>query len=67
MISRVKLREIVPQGGVVLPAHFLVCINDITTTLQGRVSNTLHADNFAAWGTEKHTTIAVHHTQNTID
>ena len=43
MISRqVKLREGVPQGGVVLPTLFLVNINDITTMVPRHVSNTLH-------------------------
>ena len=56
MISRqVKLKEGVPQGGVVSLTLFQVYINitttvqghmsnnDITTTVQGHVSNTLHA------------------------
>ena len=67
-ISRqVKLREGVPQGGVVSPALFLVYINDITTTVPRRVSNTLHADDFAVWCAEEHTTTAVHRIQNTIN
>ena len=67
-ISRqVKLREGVPQGGVVSPTLLLVYINDITTTVPRHVSNTLHADDFAVWCAEEHTTTAVHRIQNTIN
>ena len=64
---QVKLREGVPQGGVVSPTLFLVYINDITTTVPRHVSNTLHADDFAVWCAEEHTTTAVHRIQNTIN
>ena len=68
MISRqVKSREGVPQGCVVLPTLFLVYMNDITTAVPRPVSNTLHADDFAIWYSEEHTTTAVHHIQNTIN
>ena len=67
MISRqVKLREGVHQGGAVSPTLFLVYMDDITTTVPRHVSNTLHADDFAVWCAEEHTTTAVHHIQNTI-
>ena len=62
-ISRqVKLREGVPQGGVVSPTFFLVYMDDITTT----VPNNLHADDFAVWCAKEHITTAVHRIQNTI-
>ena len=70
MISKqVKLREGATQGGVVLPTLFLVYISDniSDTTVPRHVSNTLHADDFAIWCAEEHTTTAVHRTQNTIN
>ena len=67
-ISRqVKLKEGVPQGGVVSPTLFLVYTNDITTTVPRHVSNILHADDFAVWCAEEHTTTAAHRIQNTIN
>ena len=67
-ISRqVKLRKGVLQGGVVSPTLLLVYMNDITTTVLRHVSNTLHADDFAIWCAEEHTTTAVHCIQNTIN
>ena len=70
MISKqVKLRQGATQVGVVLPTLFLVYISDniSDTTVPRRVSNTLHADDFAIWCAEEHTTTAVHLTQNTIN
>ena len=70
MISKqVKLRQGATQVGVVLPTLFLVYISDniSDTTVPRRVSNTLHADDFAIWCAEEHTTTVVHRTQNTIN
>ena len=63
----VKLREGVPQGGVISPTLFLVYINDITTTVPKQVSNTLHADDFAVWNGSEYTTTATHRIQETVN
>jgi len=63
----VKIREGVPQGGVISPTLFLVYINDITSTVPMHVSNTLHADDFAVWCAEQHTSTATHRIQTAIN
>ena len=45
----VKIREDLPQGGVISPVLFLIYINDITQAIPPHVSNTLHADDLAVW------------------
>ena len=45
----------------------MVYMNDIATTVARHVSNTLHADDFAVWCAEEHTTKAVYRIQNTIN
>ena len=47
--SKVKIRQGVPQGGVISPTLFLVFINDITEGLSRHISRALHADDFAIW------------------
>ena len=45
----VKIREGVPQGGVISPTLFVIFINDITQGLSRHISRALHADDFAMW------------------
>ena len=59
----VKMREGVPQGGVVSPTPFLVYINN-TTVIPRHVSNTLHADDLAIWSSAKYTTSAAYRIQD---
>ena len=59
----VKMREGVPQGGVVSPTPFLVYINN-TTVIPRHVSNTLHADDLAIWSSAKYTTSAASRIQD---
>ena len=63
----VKLREGVPQGGVLSPTLFLVFINGIVKAFEEYISNTLHADDLAAWTICKHITAAQKRIQGTID
>ena len=64
---KVKLREGVPQGGVISPTLFLVYINDITDKMKRHVSNSLHADDLAVWTSSEHTTTAAYRIQEVID
>ena len=52
----VKMREGVPQGGVISPTLLLLYINNITTVLPRHVSNTLHTDDLAVWSASEYTT-----------
>lgn len=49
----VKIREGVPQGGVISPTLFVVFINDITQGLSRHISRALHADDFALWNSSE--------------
>ena len=66
MSESVKMREGVPQGGVISPTLFLLYINNITTILPRHVSNTLHADDLAVWSAADHTTSAAYRIQEAV-
>ena len=56
--NRVKLREGVPQGGVISPTLFIIFIDDITDQLTNHISRALHADDLAIWTSAEQTTTA---------
>ena len=57
--SSVKIREGVPQGGVISPTLFIIFIDDICDQLSSNISRELHADDIALWTkTEQVTTAA---------
>ena len=63
----VKMREGVPQGGVISPTLFFLYISNITTVLPRRVSNTLHADDLAVWSTSEYTTSSAYRIQEAVN
>jgi hypothetical protein len=65
--SRVRLREGVPQGGVLTPTLLLVYVNEITAACEDCINKTLHADDLAAWAICKHVSVARKRIQVTIN
>ena len=63
----VKMREGVPQGGVISPTLFLLYISNITTVLPRHVSNTLHADDLAVWSASEYTTSSAYRIQEAVN
>ena len=62
-----KVREGVPQGGVISPTLFVVFINDITANLTRHISRALHADDFAMWNASESTQTATVRMQEALD
>ena len=50
----VKLREGVPQGGVISPTLFIIFIDDIIDHLSTYISKAIHADDLAIWTSSEH-------------
>ena len=63
----IRLTEGVQQGSVLSPIVFLLYVNDIVNTLPPRVTNSLHADDLAAWTSAEHISTATHVIQETVN
>ena len=56
--SSVKIREGVPQGGVISPTLFIIFIDDICDQLSSHIPRALHADGLALWTKAEQVTTA---------
>ena len=65
--SLVKLREGVPQGGVISPTLFIIFIDDITEKLTTHISRALHADDLAVWTASENLSTAYVRMQMTME
>ena len=65
--QQVRIKEGVPQGGVISPTLFLVYIDEITKCVPQQVSNSLHADDFAVWSSSEYTATARYRLQETVN
>ena len=63
----VKIKEGVPQGGVISPTLFIVFIDDIVNELSRRIAKALHADDLAIWTSQSHTSTATYLMQEAVD
>ena len=53
-----KIREGVPQGGVISPTLFIIFIDDICDQLSSHIPLALHADDLALWTKAEQVTTA---------
>ena len=65
--SSVKIREGVPQGGVISPTLFIIFIDDICDQLSSHIPRTLHTDDLALWTKAEQVTTAATRMQEAMD
>ena len=65
--SLVKIREGVPQGGVISPTLFIIFIDDITEKLTNHICRALHADDLAVWTASENLATAYVRMQMTLE
>ena len=63
----IRLSEGISQGSVLSPTLFLLYVNDIVNTIPPRVTNSIHADDLAAWTSAEHISTAAHVMQGTTN
>ena len=56
--KNILLRHGVPQGGVLSPTLFIVCMNDLVKQLPTFVKSAMYADDLVMWSTEEYAATA---------
>ena len=65
--SSVKIREGVPQGGVISPTLFIIFIDDICHQLSPHIPRALHADDLGLWTKAEQVTTAAIRVQEAMN